>query len=55
VDRGLDVERKLLVVIDGSKALAKAVREALGRRTRIQRCQVHKKRKVLEQLPERIA
>jgi transposase-like protein len=39
-------------VIDGSKALAKAVRQTLGRRVRIQRCQVHKKRNVLEQLPE---
>ena len=52
IARGLDVERELLVVIDGSKALAKAVRETLGRRTKIQRCQVHKKRNVLEQLPE---
>lgn len=52
IDRGLDLERDLLVVIDGSKALAKAVRETLGRRTRIQRCQIHKKRNVIEQLPD---
>ena len=32
VDRGLDTMRSLLVVIDGGKALAKAVRAVLGKR-----------------------
>jgi putative transposase len=53
VDRGLDTKRTMLVVIDGSKALAKAVRDTFGKRALIQRCQVHKKRNVLEHLPER--
>lgn len=53
VDRGLDTKRTKLVVIDGSKALAKAVRDTFGKRVLVQRCQVHKKRNVLEHLPER--
>jgi hypothetical protein len=40
------------VVIDGSKALAKAVHDVFGRLAFIQRCQVHKTRNVLDQLPE---
>jgi putative transposase len=40
------------VVIDGSKALAKAVGDVFGRFALVQRCQVHKTRNVLEQLPE---
>lgn len=53
VGRGLDTKRTMLVVIDGSKSLAKAVRDTFGRRALIQRCQVHKKRNVLEHLPEK--
>jgi transposase-like protein len=53
VDRGLDTKRTMLIVIDGSKALAKAVRDTFGKRALVQRCQVHKKRNVLEHLPER--
>jgi putative transposase len=53
-ERGLDTTRSLLVVIDGGKALAKAVRSVLGKRALLQRCQVHKKRNVLDQLPERM-
>ena len=49
--RGLATDRKYLVVIDGSKALAKAVRATFGEQATIQRCQVHKERNVLEQLP----
>ncbi len=51
-ERGLRTDRALLVVIDGSKALAKAVRDVFGPFALIQRCQVHKTRNVLEQLPE---
>lgn len=53
VSRGLSVERGLLVVLDGGKALAAGVRAVLGARALIQRCQVHKKRNVLEHLPQR--
>jgi transposase-like protein len=52
VDRGLPVERPMLVVIDGSKALRKAVEDVFGQDTPIQRCTVHKKRNVLEHLPK---
>lgn len=50
VERGLDVERPMLVVIDGAKALRKAVTDVLGEQTPVQRCTVHKKRNVLEHL-----
>lgn len=52
-DRGLHTERSLLVVIDGGKALRKAVRDVFGERALIQRCWVHKIRNVTEHLPER--
>lgn len=53
VDRGLDVEQGVLVVIDGSKALRAAVNAVLGPRTPVHRCVRHKERNVLEHLPER--
>jgi transposase-like protein len=52
VDRGLDVEQGVLVVIDGSKALRAAVREVFGP-VAVQRCVRHKERGVLDHLPER--
>jgi transposase-like protein len=54
VERGLDTNRSLLIVIDGAKALHKAVAEVFGRRALIQRCREHKKRNVTEALPERL-
>jgi transposase-like protein len=53
VERGLDVEQGVLVVIDGAKALRKAVRDVLGIHTPVQRCVRHKERNVLGHLPER--
>ena len=52
VERGFPTDRHLLFVIDGAKALAKALREVFGARAVIQRCQVHKTRNVLDQLPK---
>ena len=52
VSRGLESERKLLVVLDGAKALRKAVQMVLGEQALVQRCRVHKLRNVLDQLPE---
>jgi len=52
VDRGLDVEQGVLVVLDGAKALRAAVRAVLGDRTPVQRCIRHKERNVLDHLPE---
>jgi putative transposase len=53
VDRGLDVEQGVLCVLDGAKALRKAVRDVLGVHTPVQRCIRHKERNVLDHLPER--
>lgn len=50
VERGLNPERSLLVVIDGAKALRKAVRDLFGERALVQRCRIHKRRNVLEHL-----
>lgn len=50
--RGLRTDRRILAVLDGSKALAKAVRGVFGDRVIVQRCQAHKVRNVEDQLPE---
>jgi putative transposase len=52
VDRGLDADDGLLVVIDGAKALSAAVTAVFGASAAIQRCTVHKRRNVAEHLPE---
>jgi len=52
VDRGLDASQGLLAVLDGSKALRKAVSDVLGD-VPVQRCQRHKERNVLDHLPDR--
>jgi transposase-like protein len=52
VERGLNADATLLFVIDGGKALRKAIREVFGERAKVQRCQVHKLRNVLDHLPE---
>ena len=54
IERGLDPGHSLLVVIDGAKALHKAVVEVFGAKALIQRCREHKKRNVSEALPERL-
>ena len=51
VDRGLDADRARLWVIDGGKALRKAIVECFGALALIQRCQEHKRRNVIEHLP----
>jgi len=51
--RGLRTDRSLLVILDGSKALRKAVRATFGEAALVQRCQIHKLRNVLEHLSER--
>jgi putative transposase len=51
VERGLDVEQGVLVVIDGAKALRKAVRDVFGTDTPVQRCVRHKERNVVDHLP----
>ena len=50
--RGLDPNRPMLFVIDGSKALRKAIREVFGASAPVQRCRVHKQRNIVEHLPK---
>ena len=50
--RGLRTDRSLLVILDGAKALHTAVTQTFGPAAMVQRCQVHKRRNVLEHLPE---
>jgi transposase-like protein len=52
VERGLDPEQGMLFVLDGSKALRKAVRSVFGE-VPVQRCVWHKQRNVMRHLPER--
>jgi putative transposase len=52
VERGLDFSTPRLYVLDGGKALAAAVRKHVGEAAFIQRCQVHKKRNVVDHLPD---
>ena len=49
---GLDITTPRLYVLDGAKALSSAVKRHAGETAWIQRCQVHKRRNVLDQLPE---
>ena len=51
-ERGLDFSTPRLYVLDGGKALAAAVRKHAGEAAFIQRCQVHKKRNVVDHLPD---
>jgi putative transposase len=50
--RGLDAEHGILFVVDGGKALDKAIRAVYGGKAVIQRCRRHKERNVLDHLPE---
>jgi transposase-like protein len=52
VERGLDPAGVWLFIIDGAKALSKAIRRTFGKDTPIQRCQVHKARNITERLPK---
>ena len=53
VERGLDPAVPRLFILDGAKALTKAVRATFGRHTPIQRCQVHKARNIAERCPKK--
>ena len=54
IDRGLDADRPRLWVIDGGKALRRAIVECFGVLALVQRCQEHKRRNVIEHLPEEL-
>jgi transposase-like protein len=51
LERGLDISRGVLVVIDGSKGIRAAVRKAFERNAVVQRCQWHKRENVVKYLP----
>jgi putative transposase len=53
-ERGLEVTRPILVVIDGAKALRRAVLDVFDHPV-IQRCQLHKLRNVIDRLPDAVA
>ena len=53
VDRGLDPGQGILFVLDGGKALRKAIREVFGEHALVHRCHRHKERNVCDLLPER--
>lgn len=53
IERGLSVEKKYLFVIDGSKALKKAITDRFGSLALIQRCRIHKERNIRGYLPKK--
>src|SRR5262245_59843944 len=52
LERGLDFTEPRLYVLDGAKALTAAVKKYAGEGAAIQRCQVHKRRNVLDHLTD---
>jgi len=53
IERGLPTNCRYLFVLDGSQALAKAVKTRFGRRALIQRCRLHKQRNIQRYLPKK--
>jgi putative transposase len=53
VDRGLDPEQAILFVIDGGKALRRAINDVFGQHALVHRCHRHKERNVCDLLAER--
>jgi transposase-like protein len=54
VERGGTADRKILFVIDGSKALRKAINLVYGSENPVQRCRSHKVRNVMDHLPDEL-
>ncbi len=52
VSRGLNFSEPRLYILDGGKALTAAVKKHAGESAAIQRCQVHKRRNVLDHLTD---
>ena len=52
MNRGLDFSQPRLYVLDGGKALSAAVKKYAGEAAPVQRCEVHKRRNVLDHLTE---
>jgi transposase-like protein len=55
IERGfLKPDANYLFVVDGGKALKKAIKSVFGKRANIQRCIVHKKRNITAKLPKKM-
>ena len=52
-ERGLDITKPILAVLDGAKALSRAVKDVFDQPL-IQRCQQHKIKNVRDKLPEKL-
>jgi putative transposase len=52
IERGLDPTAPRLFIVDGAKALSKAIRASFGKQVAIQRCQIHKARNIMDRLPK---
>ena len=50
----LKEDHDYLFVIDGGTGVRKAIREVFGKRAKVQRCTVHKKRNVIDKLPKQL-
>jgi len=53
IQRGLAVGPQYLFVIDGAKALRKAIKDRFGASALIQRCRIHKQRNIRSYLPKK--
>ncbi len=53
VERGLDPGQAILFVLDGGKALRRAIKDVFGEHALVHRCHRHKERNVCDLLPER--
>jgi len=52
IERGLRVDKPYLFVIDGSKALRKAIKKVFSSKAAVQRCVRHKERNIIKYLPK---
>jgi len=53
MDRGLDISEGMLVVIDGSRGIRKAVEDSFGAYAVVQRCRYHKRNNLLSYLTQK--
>ena len=54
IERGIDPAVPRLFIVDGAKALSKAIRATFGKTAAIQRCQIHKARNIMDRLPKEL-
>src|SRR4029079_5613959 len=54
IERGLDADTPRLWIIDGGKALRRAITQVFGAGALVHRCQEHKRRTVIDHLPEHL-